>query len=226
MRGEDPAPIGGKGQDRQTQPTPGQPLRSALDRDDLVGVAELPQRRRRVLTESTAKVRAPASSDAATILAVQLPEIIPIKHEPDYRTDRIGRYAGGQFFADVTGAYQEGVVVGTDWARQQRIYALLHRFDNDGRHRGSDVWLAGIRSDGPAAVESAEEMLSGWLSEIGPVTFCDIAIRPFRVVFDHVVFGLIDETSEDPLYTHGGPWAELYPEGLGFHEPWDGEYDT
>jgi hypothetical protein len=157
---------------------------------------------------------------------VQLPEVIPIKHEPDYRTDRIGRYASGQFFADVTGAYQEGVIVGTDWARQQRIYAVLHRFDDRGHHVRSDVWFAGVRSDGPAAVERAEEMLSGWLSDIEPVTFCNIAIRPFRVVFDQVVFGLIDETSEDALNTHGGPWAELYPERLGFHEPWDGEYDT
>jgi hypothetical protein len=121
---------------------------------------------------------------------VQLPEVIPIKYEPGYRTDRIGRYAGGQFFADVTGAYQEGVAVGQDWREQMRVYALLHRFNDSGHHVGSDVWFAGVRSDS-AAVERAEEMLSGWLSDIGPVTFCDIAIRPFRVVFDDVVFGLI-----------------------------------
>jgi len=157
---------------------------------------------------------------------VQLPEVIPIKYERDYRTNRIGRYEGGQFFADITGAYQEGVLRDTDWQRQQRMYAVLHRFDADGHHVGSDVWFAGVRPDGPAAIERAEQMLSKWLSDIAPVTFCDIAIRPFRFKVDQVIFGLIDETSDDPDEGHGTPWAELYPQRLGFHEPWDGEYDT
>lgn len=37
------------------------------------------------------------------IRAVRVPDVIPINYEPDHRTDRIGRHAGGQFFADVTG---------------------------------------------------------------------------------------------------------------------------
>jgi hypothetical protein len=53
-----------------------------------------------------------------------------------------------------------------------------------------------------------------------------IVAQPFRVDFDNVVFGLIDETTDDPDEGHGGPWAELYPQRLGFHEPWNGEYDT
>ncbi|MEU8001524.1 hypothetical protein AB0B66_10225 [Catellatospora sp. NPDC049111] len=157
---------------------------------------------------------------------MRLPEVIPIKYEPDYRTNLIGRFPGGQFFADVTGAYQEGVAVGDDWRQQMRIYAVLHRFDNSGHHLGSDVLFAGVRADGNVVVEQAEQAVTGWLSDIGPVTFCDIAIRPFRVDYDGVIFGLIDETSEDPEETHGGPWAELYPQRLGFHEPWNGEYDT
>jgi len=157
---------------------------------------------------------------------VRLPKVIPIKYEPDYRTNRIGRYAGGQFFADITGAYQEGVAPGPDWRGQQRMYAVLHRFDDGGQHAGSDIWFAGVRADGNTVVERAEQVLSGWLSDIEPVTFCDIAIRLFRVEFDNVVFGLIDETHDDPDQGHGGPWAELYPRGLGFHAPWNGEYDT
>ncbi|GAA2604445.1 hypothetical protein GCM10010399_39220 [Dactylosporangium fulvum] len=167
-----------------------------------------------------------AVARAATIRAVRLPEVIPIKYLPDYRTDRIGRHAGGQFFADITGAYQEGVTPGHDWRHQQRIYAVLHRFDDGGHHVGSDIWFAGVRAESPAAVERAEQVLSGWLSDIGPVTYCDITIRPFRADFDNVVFGLIDETTDDPYEGHGGPWAELHPQRLGFHEPWDGEYDT
>ncbi|WP_203692582.1 hypothetical protein [Catellatospora coxensis] len=162
---------------------------------------------------------------AVKIRDVRLPEVIPIKYEPGYRTDRIGRYAGGQFFADVTGAYREGAVLGDDWRQEQRIYAVLHRFDDTGQHLGSDVLFAGVRADGDA-VERADQTVTGWLSDIGPVTFCDIAIRPFRVDVDEVVFGLIDETSDDPEQSRSGPWAELYPQRLGFHEPWNGEYDT
>ncbi|MEV8518101.1 hypothetical protein [Dactylosporangium sp. NPDC051484] len=101
---------------------------------------------------------------------MRLPEVIPIKYMPDYRTDRIGRHKGGQFFADITGAYQKGVTLGRDWRHQQRIYAVLHRFDDSGHHVGSDIWFAGVRADGPAAVERAEQVLSGWLSNLGAVT--------------------------------------------------------
>jgi hypothetical protein len=162
----------------------------------------------------------------ATIPAVRLPDVIPIKYEPDYRTGRIGRYTGGQFFADITGAYQEGVRPGHDWRNQQRIYAVLHLFDGSGHHTGSNLRFTGVRGDSPAAVEAAEQVLSDWLASLEAVTNCNIAIRPFRVDFDSVVFGLIDETTDDPDEGHGGPWAELYPQGLGFHEPWNGEYDT
>lgn len=157
---------------------------------------------------------------------MQLPEVIPIKYEPDYRTNRIGQHAGGQFFADITGAYQGGVIPGHDWRHQQRIYAVLHLFDDSGHHTGSKLWFAGVKAEGSTAVDRAEQVLSDWLSEIVPVTYCDIAVRPFRADFDNVVFGLIDETTDDPGEGHGGPWAELYPQRLGFHEPWNGEYDT
>lgn len=155
----------------------------------------------------------------------RLPDVIPIKHEPDYRTSLIGRCPAGQFFADITSAYQEGVRPGDNWREQQRIYAMLHRFDDDGQHAGSDIFFAGVSADSES-VPRAERVLSGWIKEIGPVTFGDIAIRPFRVDFDNVLFGLVDESDEDLENGHGGPWAELYPQNLGFHEPWDGEYDT
>jgi hypothetical protein len=68
---------------------------------------------------------------------VPVPLLIPIAHEPDFRTARIGRYDDGLFFTSA-------------WAE----YAYVHHFD---RH---------------------------------------------------------------------GVWVELYPDRLGFHEPWDGFYDT
>lgn len=67
------------------------------------------------------------------------------------------------------------------------------------------MWFAGVRAESPASVEGAERTLSGWLADLGPVTYGDIAIRPFRADFDGVVFGLVDETTDDPYTGHGGP---------------------
>ena len=47
------------------------------------------------------------------------------------------------------------------------------------------------------------------------------ATRTVTSGFGGVVFGLIDES--EPLR---GDWVELYPDRLGFHEPWNGLYDT
>ncbi len=74
---------------------------------------------------------------------VAVPEIIPIAYEPNYRTDMIGRYAGGQFFTSITYAFPGGFRNGEDWEDAKRLYAVLHRFDFDGRHVDSDIWCAG-----------------------------------------------------------------------------------
>jgi hypothetical protein len=156
---------------------------------------------------------------------VALPDVIPIRRIADYRTDRVGRHPGGQFFACVTGAYRQGASIGQEWQQHQRWYAVLHRFDREGGHVGSDIWFAGVAADGLQVRERADEVLAGWLAAIGQVSYEDIAIKPFQVLFDGV-FGLVDESDDDPDEGHGGDWAELYPNRLGFHEPWDGDYDT
>jgi hypothetical protein len=98
---------------------------------------------------------------AATLRAVRLPDVIPIKYEPDYRPGRIGRHARGQFFADITGAYPEGVRPGHDWQNQQRTYVVLHLFTESGHHTGSNLRFTGVVGDRRAAVE---QVLSGWLA--------------------------------------------------------------
>lgn len=70
------------------------------------------------------------------------------------------------------------------------------------------------------AVNTARDRLNGWLSALPGLHFCDIAIRPFRHEVDAVLFGLVIETFE------GTEHAELYPNTIGFYEPWDGSYDT
>jgi hypothetical protein len=169
-------------------------------------------------------VRTPG--DAASIRACDSRKLSQSKLEPGYRTERIGRYTGGQFFADITGAYQEGVDPGPDWPHQQTDLRGAPPIRRKRTPHRLESLVCGRRGDSHAAVEAAERVLKGWLTALEPVTYCNIIIRPFRVDFDNVVFGLIDETTDDPDEGHGGPWAELYPQRLGFHEPWNGEYDT
>lgn len=67
----------------------------------------------------------------------------------------------------------------------------------------------------------------------------DIAIRPFQLMVDGVLFGLVvehhdresgdgDGDGEDGEGEGEGEddWAELHPDQLGFYAPWDGLYDT
>ena len=39
-----------------------------------------------------------------------------------------------------------------------------------------------------------------------------------------MVFGLIDESGDRAGDGRHVDWVELYPDRLGFHEPWDGTY--
>ncbi|WP_326768391.1 hypothetical protein OG978_31230 [Streptomyces sp. NBC_01591] len=164
-----------------------------------------------------------------------VPAIIPIAHEPDYRTDTIGRYTGGQFLASVTYAFPDGFTVDDGWEEHKRLYAVLHRFDHEGRHIDSDIWCAGTyaeqqqRPHGNGSVMArAESRMAALLDGLPEREYGDIAIRPFRLTVDGVLFGLVverhddgDESGEDE-----DDWAELYPDRLGFYAPWDGQYDT
>ncbi|WP_419994017.1 hypothetical protein [Streptomyces boninensis] len=148
-----------------------------------------------------------------------IPEVIPIRYEPGYRTENIGRFAGGQFFASITAAYPPDYTMGPDWHEHRRWYVVLHRFAADGAHLDSDIWTPG---PGLPADGALDKRLEDQLDSLAGLEFGDIAIRPFEVVVDGIRFGLVTEK-------HDGDepdWAEFYPDGLGFHEPWDGLYDT
>jgi formate hydrogenlyase regulatory protein HycA len=65
------------------------------------------------------------------------------------------------------------------------------------------------------------------LKELPGRVYGDIAIRPFQVEADGIVFGLVPESHHE--YPDGRrelDWAEFYPGQLGFSSPWDGCYDT
>jgi hypothetical protein len=153
---------------------------------------------------------------------VHVPEVIPIARETGYHTDTIGRYADGQFYARIHGAHRDDDREHNLDRERIRWYAYVHLFGLDGVHVRSDVALIGI---GPylrgQLGEQADATLAALLDQLPDRTFGGIAIRPFRVLYDGVTFGLIDESDTDR-----GAWFELYPDRLGFGEPWDGLYDT
>ncbi|MFF2191402.1 hypothetical protein [Streptomyces sp. NPDC058157] len=161
-----------------------------------------------------------------------VPGIIPITHEPGHRTSTIGRFRDGQFLASVIYALPRGFVWGDGWEEHQKLFVALHTFDHDGHHQESDIWCAGTRAeqlkrpyDEHSVAARADARLTAVLDGLAEREYGDIAIRPFRLTFDGVRFGLVtechaeDEAGEDD-------WAELYPDRLGFSAPWNGEYHT
>lgn len=131
-----------------------------------------------------------------------VPRLIPIAHEPDYRTDKIGRYDGGLF-------------LGAAW--DHHVY--VHVFTHDGAYQHSTI----------RKVQGTDELgdaLEALLADLPGKVYGDIAVELFQTRHDGVVFGLIDESGDRAGDGGSIDWVELYPDRLGFCEPWDGLYDT
>jgi hypothetical protein len=151
-----------------------------------------------------------------------VPQRIPIAREAGYRTDTIGRYRDGQFYAVVHGARRDDDQTPYEVRGQVRWYAYLHLFDADGNYRTSEISLIGVAPYLTGDLrEQATARLTSLLDQLEEAEFGDIAICPFTLTYDGVTFGLIDESGPDR-----GNWAELYPDRLGFSDPWDGTYST
>ncbi|MBL7258800.1 hypothetical protein [Paractinoplanes lichenicola] len=131
-----------------------------------------------------------------------VPKLIPIAYEPDYRTDTIGRYDDGLFLA-------------SGW--DQHIY--VHLFTPEGVHRRSIVQRVSSRT----AMDSELDTL---LADLPGKVYGDIAVELFETHHDGILFGLVDESGDRAGDGVHVDWAELYPDRLGFHAPWDGLYDT
>lgn len=161
------------------------------------------------------------------VSAMAVPEVIPIAYEPKHRTETIGRYADGQFLASITYAFPEGFRPDDGWEEHKRLYVVLHTFDSEGYYRDSEIWCAGTWAEQQgashgefSALSRARVHLAKLLRSLPRRSYTDIAIRPFQLTVDGVRFGLVTGVDE------GEAWAELYPDGLGFSEPWDGTYDV
>jgi hypothetical protein len=156
---------------------------------------------------------------------MSLPDRILIAWEKDSHTDTIGRYADGQFFLGFHGAHTGDPTIEGPFRleRPLRWLVYLHLFDHDGNHRSTTVKVISTTSTRMTDPERAQGYaeVAALLNTLHDVSFGEIAIRPFRIDLDNIVFGLIDESDEER-----GPWAELYPDGLGFAPPWHGYYST
>jgi hypothetical protein len=134
------------------------------------------------------------------------PQLIRIAYEPDFsRTDRIGRYADGQFFA---------IVHGTRSNALGDIGVALLLFDHAGTFTG-----ATIHNDVP--LDDADALRERLIGELADVAFGDIAVRTFAVREGDVVWELVDQTEK-----HGDPRVSFYPMDIMFSPPWDGTYCT
>lgn len=142
-----------------------------------------------------------------------VPRVIPIARIPGYRTEFAGTWSRGQFLGKVLSQTDHFVWADGDRVNSRRWYAYLHEFDREGNYLESTVESPGIGEEGRQA---AMLLLEDWLAGIPGLAYGNIAIRPFRFEHDAITFGLIIEDG------HGTDWAELYPDRLGFHAPWNG----
>lgn len=135
--------------------------------------------------------------------AYPVPDRIPIAREPDYRTALIGGYDAGLFLAGFC-----------------RV-TYLHMFDREGRHQGSHLAPAEQALGKDAPTDALMDHLRHTIDALPGRELRDIAVHPFSIERDGVVWGLIDESE-----SYGFPHVELRPDLLGFNPPWDGRYDT
>lgn len=131
-----------------------------------------------------------------------VPKLVPIAYEPDYRTDKIGRY-------------EDGLFLGSAWDH----HAYVHLFHHDGAYRHSMIRQVQSR-------DLLDETLEALLADLPGKVYGDIAVELFQTRQDGMVFGLIDVSGDRTEDGGTIDWVELYPDRLGFHEPWDGLYDT
>lgn len=141
-----------------------------------------------------------------------IPDIIPIRRMADLHTEYVGRCADGtQFFLN------EAFVHLDSPAEDRHEYLVLYLFDADGEFVKHTFWHGGTTAEcDRSELEAKRDEL---LAELGDVTLCDIAVRPFSVRIDDITFGLIPNVDDETV--------ELEPSSqISFTEPWDGEYYT
>jgi hypothetical protein len=149
-----------------------------------------------------------------------IPGKIRILREEGYHTQHIGRYnTDKQFMAFIVGMPLD---TRTSRASQTiRWYAVIHRFDADGNHLGTEATFLGEKPF-LKQLSNAKAKFAEMLAQLGPVTYCSVEIKLFSVRIDGHTFGLIDASEPEEEYLR----VDLVPNALAFFPPWDGTYDT
>ncbi|MBV9124701.1 MAG: hypothetical protein JO112_15195 [Planctomycetes bacterium] len=156
--------------------------------------------------------------------------------QDEYHFENVGRLPDGtQFMAYVTGAFPTGMeyYLGEDWQTKKRWLAVIHRFDAEGNHIGTDTRLGafdieGRQVAGDKALAHLEDMYAA-LTANGEPEFGDIWVKLFSVEIDGVTHGLCYEQSEEEPEEgeERSQWVMLQPRDIMFHPPWDsGNYST
>lgn len=159
---------------------------------------------------------------------------IPYENFEGARFDCVGRYGdGNQFLAFVTGAFpgtERYPDTTGDWQQKKSWNAVIHRFDADGNHIGSEAKRGGYDSEGrDRAGEKAWLHLESMLVdlELEGAEFCDINIKLFSAEIGGVIYSLEYEYEIDEEDDYEHECVMLWPNDIMFHPPWDsGEYST
>src|SRR5271170_2198858 len=113
----------------------------------------------------------------------------------EHRFENAGRLPDGtQFMACVTGAFPTGMKYysGPDWQSKKKWLAVIHRFDPDGFHIGTEARLGAFDIEGrKVAGDKAFAQLQDMYAELardGEPEFCDIWVKPFSVEIDNVTY--------------------------------------
>jgi hypothetical protein len=130
-----------------------------------------------------------------------IPSRIRIRREKGFHTDCLGRFGDKQQFMGFAFFLESG---------QRRPAAVLHRFDANGEHLGSEIWET-------STMVSCERSLAEAVAKLPQVKAGHILIRPFSVELNGIEFGLVAGDDES---------LEYVPYGLVFSAPWNGTYDT
>lgn len=162
------------------------------------------------------------------------PDKLLIQHD-DFdggRFTHVGRYgSGNQFMGYLTYASPkyyhteemtpDGQII---WRKHINCFAVLHRFDAEGNHLGTDVVrVEGTQDSDHQAWAKLEEMIAG----LGEIEYAGIWVKPFRLEIEGVVHGLIYESEFWEEDGEEQEWIMLEPNDIMFHPPWDsGEYST
>ncbi len=159
---------------------------------------------------------------------------IPYEDFDGARFDCVGRYDDGNLFlAYVTGAFpgrDQYPDPSGDWQQRKSWNAVIHKFDSDGNHIGSEARRGGYDIEGRNVVGAkAWQHLQAMLAELGlhNPELCDIHIKPFSVEIENVLYALEYEHGIDEDDGEEYECVMLWPNDIMFHPPWDsGEYST